>query len=46
MEIFRSAGGDNPRQTWDRLIPISIGRFAGFAHFVVFVVQTPTAYDL
>ncbi len=26
-----------------RLIHFSIGRFAGFAHFVLFVVQTPTA---
>jgi hypothetical protein len=35
--------GDIPRQTQDRLIHGSIGRFAGFAHVVVFVVQTPTA---
>jgi hypothetical protein len=35
--------GDNPHQTRDRLIPISSGRFALFAHVVVFVVQTPTA---
>jgi hypothetical protein len=27
----------------DRLIHGSIGRFAGFAHVVLFVVQTPTA---
>jgi hypothetical protein len=30
-------------QTRDRLMHISSGRFAGFAHVVVFVVQTPTA---
>jgi hypothetical protein len=27
----------------DRLISLSSGRFADFVHFVVFVVQTPTA---
>jgi hypothetical protein len=32
-----------PRQTQDRLIHGSIGRFALFARFVLFVVQTPTA---
>jgi hypothetical protein len=31
------------RQTRDRLIHGSTGSFAGFVHFVVFVVQTPTA---
>ncbi len=41
--IFRPGGGDNPRQTRDRLIHVSIGRFTGFAHFVLFVVQIPTA---
>jgi len=41
--LFRPAGGDIPRQTRDRLLHVSIGRFAVFAHFVVFVVQTPTA---
>jgi len=30
-------------QTRDRLMYVSIGRFAVFAHFVFFVVQTPTA---
>jgi len=41
--FFRPARGDIPRQTWDRLIHVSIGCFARFAHVVVFVVQTPTA---
>jgi hypothetical protein len=41
--VFRSAGGDIPRQTRDRLIHGSTTRFVLFAHFVVFVVQTPTA---
>jgi len=40
--ICHPAGGAIPRQTRDRLMHISIGRFAVFAHFVVFVVQTPT----
>jgi hypothetical protein len=35
--------GDIPRKTRNRLIPISSGRFAGFAHVAAFVVQTPTA---
>ncbi len=35
--------GDIPRQTQERLIHGSIGRFALFAHFAAFVVQTPTA---
>jgi hypothetical protein len=35
--------GDICHQTRDRLMHGSIGRFAGFAHVVVFVVQTPTA---
>jgi hypothetical protein len=35
--------GDIPRQTRERLIHGSIGCFTCFAHFVVFVVQTPTA---
>jgi hypothetical protein len=35
--------GDILDRTRDRQIHISIGRFAGFVHFVVFVVQTPTA---
>jgi hypothetical protein len=38
--------GDISRQTRDRLLHVSIGRFAVFAHFVLFVVQTPTAYVL
>ncbi len=41
--IFRPAGDDIPRQTRDRLIHGSTDRFAGFAHVVLFVVQTPTA---
>jgi hypothetical protein len=41
--IFRPAGGDIPRQTRERLIHVSIGRFTVFAHVVLFVVQTPTA---
>jgi len=41
--FFRPAGGDIPHQTRDRLMHVSIGRFAVFAHFVVFVVQMPTA---
>ncbi len=40
---FRRAGGGIRHQTRDRLIHVSIGRFAVFAHVVVFVVQTPTA---
>jgi hypothetical protein len=36
--------GDILRQTRDRRIHVSIGRFAVFAHFAAFVVQTPTAY--
>ncbi len=36
--IFRPAGGDIPRQVRDRLIHGSIGRFAVFAHVVLFVV--------
>jgi hypothetical protein len=35
--------GDIRHQTRNCLMHVSIGRFAGFAHFVVFVVQTPTA---
>jgi hypothetical protein len=35
--------GDIPCHMRDRLISLSIGRFTGFVHFVVFVVQTPTA---
>jgi hypothetical protein len=35
--------GDIPRQTRDRLLHVSSGRFAGFAHVVVFVVHAPTA---
>jgi hypothetical protein len=35
--------GDIPRQTRERLLHGSSGRFAVFAHVVVFVVQTPTA---
>ncbi len=34
--------GDIPHQTREHLIHGSIGRFAVFAHVVVFVVQTPT----
>jgi hypothetical protein len=30
-------------KTRDRLLHARIGRFAVFAHFVLFVVQTPTA---
>jgi len=41
--IFRPAGGDIPHQTQDYLIHGSSGRFAGFAHVVLFVVQMPTA---
>ncbi len=40
--IFYPAGGDISRQTRDRLIHGSIDRFAFFAHFAAFVVQTPT----
>jgi hypothetical protein len=40
--LFHAAGGDIPRQTRDRLLRVSSGRFAGFVHVVVFVVQTPT----
>ncbi len=40
---YHAAAGDIPRQTGDYLIHVSIGRFAFFARFVVFVVQTPTA---
>jgi hypothetical protein len=35
--------GDIPHNTQDRRIHAGIGRFAVFAHFVLFVVQTPTA---
>ena len=42
--IFCPAEDDIPRQTRNRLIHSSIGRFAGFAHVVLFVVQPPTAY--
>jgi hypothetical protein len=35
--------GAIPRQTRDRLLHASSGRFALFAHVVFFVVQTPTA---
>jgi hypothetical protein len=35
--------GDIPHQTRDRLLHVSSGRFAVFAHVVVFVVHTPTA---
>jgi len=42
--IFRPAVGDIPRQMRERLIHGSTGSFAVFAHFVFFVVQTPTAY--
>jgi len=41
--LFRPAGGTIPCQTRDRLLHGSSGRFAVFAHVVVFVVQTPTA---
>ncbi len=41
--VFVPAGGDISRQMRDRLIHVGIGRCAVFAHFVVFVVQTPTA---
>jgi hypothetical protein len=41
--LFRPAAGDIPRQTRDRRMHGSSGRFAVFAHVVVFVVQTPTA---
>jgi hypothetical protein len=41
--IFRAASGDIPCHMRDRRISLSSGRFAGFVHFVVFVVQTPTA---
>jgi len=42
-EIFHPAGDDIRHQTRNRLMHGSIGRFAGFVHVVVFVVQTPTA---
>jgi len=35
-KIFHHAGGDIPRQTRDRRIHVSIGRFAMFAHVVFF----------
>jgi hypothetical protein len=35
--------GDTRYQTRDRLMQVSIDRFAVFAHFAAFVVQTPTA---
>jgi hypothetical protein len=35
--------GDILDRTRDGLMHGSMGHFAGFAHFVVFVVQTPTA---
>jgi hypothetical protein len=49
--FFRPAGACPERSRMGRypppnvgcLIPISSGRFAVFAHVVVFVVQTPTA---
>jgi hypothetical protein len=41
--FFRPASGDILDRTRDRRIHISSGRFAFFAYFVVFVVQTPTA---
>ena len=41
--VQKIAGGDIPRQTRDRLMHVSLGRFAVFAHVVVFVVQAPTA---
>jgi hypothetical protein len=40
---FRPAGGDISRQTRDCRMQVSTGRFAGFAHVGLFVVQTPTA---
>jgi hypothetical protein len=40
--FFLAASGDIRHQIRDRLLHGSIGRFAGFAHVVVFVVQTPT----
>jgi hypothetical protein len=33
----------SPVKTRDRLLHASVGRFAGFVHVVLFVVQTPTA---
>jgi hypothetical protein len=36
--------GDIRDRTCDRRIHISSGRFAGFVHVAVFVVQTPTTY--
>ncbi len=33
----------SPVKTRDRLLHARIGRFADFAHVVLFVVQTPTA---
>ncbi|MFP4437171.1 MAG: hypothetical protein ACLFVO_07980 [Chloroflexaceae bacterium] len=41
--LFCPAGGNIPRKTRDRLLHVSIGRFAVFAHFAAFVVQTLTA---
>jgi hypothetical protein len=35
--------GDIPRRMRDRLIHVSTGRFALFAHVAVFVIQMPTA---
>jgi len=43
LGMSHPAAGEIPRQTRDRLTHISIGRFAVFAHFVLFMVQTPTA---
>ncbi len=40
---IRPDGGAIRHQIRDRLLHVSIGRFAVFAHVVVFVVQTPTA---
>jgi hypothetical protein len=38
--MFCHAGGDISRIWRERLLHGSIGRFAVFAHFMVFVVQT------
>jgi hypothetical protein len=35
--------GDIPRKTRNRLLHVSSGCFAVFAHVAAFVVQTPTA---
>jgi hypothetical protein len=43
MEFSARPEAISPVKTRDRLLHAGTGRFAGFVHFVVFVVQTPTA---